>query len=203
MYPEWRQGKKSNIKLLHILNHTSGIQNIPNADAEIFPAPNVIKLSLSAEVDFMPGLVFSYNNKAVNLLAGVVEIVSGRPPDKYCQDEFFDPMGISDFKWYHDESGNQHALAGLTLKARDLAKFGQLVLQNGKWIGVQLISSECLDEMLSKGQNYYPWYGLLWWRQSKITNYYMDQERLSRMKQLGIEKEYIDILQKYLPCICF
>lgn len=81
-YPEWQTGSKKLITIRSLLNHTSGLQNVPNATIEIkmllntYPRANVIKLALAAELSDAPGSRFSYNNKAVNLLAGIIQVFS-------------------------------------------------------------------------------------------------------------------------------
>lgn len=44
-YPEWRQGDKAKITVRHLLNHTSGLQNVKNAGEEIYSSPDVIQLA--------------------------------------------------------------------------------------------------------------------------------------------------------------
>jgi len=177
-YPEWNQGRKKEITIRHLLNHTSGLQNLPSAGAEIYPSPNAIKLALAAELADDPGAAFSYNNKAVNLLAGIIEKASGQRMDLFFASEVFGPMGIDIHQWYFDESGNPHAMAGLKLFARDLAKFGQLVLAKGVWDGQPLVSPEYIDAMLDQGQPYDARFGWLWWRllddDGNVAGYYGD-----------------------------
>lgn len=163
-FPEWRQGKKKQITVRHLLNHTSGLQNNLNAGIEIYPSPNALQLALAAELDSDPGEVFSYNNKAVNLLAGVIQKASGKRMDLFMQEVFFGPMEIKHYQWYFDASGQPHAMAGLRLYASDLAKFGRLVLKDGHWGEEQLVSPAFLKEMLAAGTHSYPGCGLLWWR---------------------------------------
>ena len=162
-YPEWKQGRKRNITIRHLMNHTSGLQNVLNAGEEIYPAPNAIQLALAAELSDDPGARFAYNNKAVNLLAGVIERASGRRMDLYIQERVFGPLGIDRYQWYFDRSGSPHAMAGLRLLARDLAKFGELVLSGGERGGERIVPEGFLDAMLRPGQAHYPLSGLLWW----------------------------------------
>ena len=54
-------------------------------------------------------------------------------------------------------------MAGLSLHARDLAKFGQLVLNDGVWNGQSLVDPDYLISMLSAGQPHRSGVGLLWW----------------------------------------
>lgn len=177
-YPQWKQGRKQEITIRHLLNHTSGLQNVSNAGAEIYPSPNAIKLALAAELESDPGSKFSYNNKAVNLLAGIIKKATGQRMDQFFASKFFNPMGIEQYQWYFDESGNPHAMAGLRLLAQDLAKFGQLILNNGVWEGEQLVSKEYIGTMLDQGQPYDARFGLLWWRlldeNDNIAAYYGD-----------------------------
>lgn len=177
-YPEWRQGKKKLITIRHLLNHTSGLQNVANAGDEIYPTPDAIKLALAAELTTDPGTAFSYNNKATNLLAGIIHQAAGLRMDLYLTKEFFVPMGIEHYKFYYDPSGNPHAMAGLQLLAKDFAKFGELILNKGQWNKQQLLELEFLDEMLAQGQSFSEKAGLLWWRLpgqgNKPDSYYAD-----------------------------
>lgn len=72
-FPEWRQGRKRDITVRMLMEHTSGLQNVPMTTLEIYPSPDFVQLALCAELDAEPGTTFAYNNKAVNLLAGIVE----------------------------------------------------------------------------------------------------------------------------------
>ena len=163
-YPEWNQGRKKEITLRHLLNHTSGLQDIPNAGAEIYPSPDAVRLALAAELSEAPGSAFRYNNKATNLLAGIIEKAYGQRMDQFFVNELLRPMDIDEYKWYYDQSGTPHAMAGLELHARDLAKFGQLVLDGGSWDGKRLVAQSYIKEMLAQGQPYRNTVGLLWWR---------------------------------------
>lgn len=169
-YPEWRQGDKAKITVRHLLNHTSGLQNVKNAGEEIYPSPDVIQLALAADLSEVPGTVTSYNNKAVNLLAGVIEKASGVRMDRFIINELFVPLAIEQYQFYFDESGNPHAMAGLQLTASDAAKFGLLVARFGQWQDKRLISNSYIEDMLAQSQPAEPHLGLLWWRHE-----YLDQ----------------------------
>ncbi len=194
-YPEWKQGKKTSVKIKHLLNHTSGMQNLSNAGLEIYPSKDFVKLALAAELSDEPGTKFSYNNKAVNLLAGIVQIASGKRMDIFMRDEFFSPMEIKDFGWTLDAAGNPHALAGLQLSAADFAKFGGLVLNRGKWDGKQIVSEKWIDESLTQSQPFNESGGLLWWRMSSNETYTIDDEHLQILEKAGVEKSFLNAMQ--------
>lgn len=148
-YPEWRQGRKKDITVRMLLDHTSGLQNFPRTDVEVYPAPDAIQLALTAELSSKPGANAGYNNKAVNLLAGIIEKASGQPMNEFFRDGLFKAMGIRLGPWAKDRSGQPYAMAGLQLTAADLAKLGQLVLDRGRWRGQQLLSTGFVDTMLA------------------------------------------------------
>ena len=151
-YPEWKQGKKRQITLRMLLNHSSGLQNLPSTAGEIYPSSNFVQLALCAELSSDPGTTFAYNNKAVNLLPGIVQKVSGQRLDHYLEEKLFRPLGITEFKWTLDGAGNPHGMAGCQMKPRDFLKVGEMALKEGPGL---------LSEFLKPsgpGQT-----GLLWW----------------------------------------
>lgn len=163
-YPEWRQGRKADITVRMLLDHTSGLQNVANAGAEIYPAPDVVQLALAAELDATPGEEFAYNNKATNLLAGVIARASGQPMDEYLGEHLFAHLGIEAGDWYRDQAGNPHAMAGLPLTARDAARIGQLLLADGRLQdGTRLLPEGFVEELFAPSARSEQ-VGLLWWR---------------------------------------
>ncbi|HEY9404324.1 MAG TPA: serine hydrolase [Pyrinomonadaceae bacterium] len=195
-YPEWNQGRKKSITVRHLLNHTSGLQDIPNAGVELEPAPDVVKLALAAELSEEPGQKFRYNNKAVNLLAGIVEIASGKRMDIYFRDEILQPMGITDYNWLLDRSGNPYVMAGLELSATDFAKIGQLVLNKGLWEGKRIIGEKWIEESLAQGQPHFATSGLLWWRMPSYQRFVIDAAKLNELEAASVSREFIN---KILP----
>ena len=162
IYPEWRQGQKKQITLRMLMDHTSGLQTIPEGN-EITEAPDGIKLALAAELSNPPGTKFFYNNKAVNLLAGIVQQISGEPLDVYVARRIFGPLGIYDFGWNRDAMGQPRALGGVQMAAKDLHKIGQLVLSQGFWKEKRVISVLALQQLFTPSALSNNTCGLLWW----------------------------------------
>lgn len=164
VYPEWRQGRKRDITVRMVLDHTSGLQNTPNAGVELEGAPDLIKLALAAELAAEPGTTFAYNNKATNLLTGMVERLSGQPVDVYLQTRLFAPLGITHYTWMKDAAGTPMGMAGLAMSAGDLASIGQLLLDNGLAPdGRRVLGADSVALLLAESRRS-PEVGLLWWR---------------------------------------
>jgi CubicO group peptidase (beta-lactamase class C family) len=198
-YPEWLQGNKKLITIRMLLNHTSGIQNIPNASVEIErknPPVNAIKLALAAELSDLPGANWSYNNKAVALLGGIIEKASGKRMDVYFEEAFYKPMNIRQFDWMRDEDSNPAAYGAFSIEPIGFAKFGLLMLNNGQFEGKALISRKFVEEVIKPSQSLYTANGLLWWRYPKTTKSVIDSEKFTQMRKDGISEEF---LQKIRP----
>lgn len=190
-YPEWKQGMKKDITIRMLLNHTSGIQNVPIAAEEINYSPDWVKLALSAEIVTKPGTVFSYNNKAVNLLSGIVKILTHKRLDSYLRDSIFTPLSIENYSWETDEEGNTDAMGGLNILPADLAKLGQFFLQKGNWEGKQLINSSWFDETVKPSEKS-PSCGLLWWLEYEKVNAIIDDKQIDTLRKIGLDEKILN-----------
>lgn len=169
-FPEWKQGQKQLITLKHLMNHTSGLQDVSDVFQEIVPAPNAVQLALAAELQSSPGHAYFYNNKATNLLSGVIARITDKPLDEYANEHLFKPLHIETFCWQHDAAGNPYVMAGLHMKPYDLLKIGKLILNMGLWNGQQLIDKKWFDYAFTQSQPFIDNLGLLWWLLKDETN---------------------------------
>jgi len=88
---------------------------------------------------------FQYNSLNTYMLAALVTRISGQSLSEFLTQRLFAPMGIADFYWETCPAGIEKGGWGLYMRAEDLAKLGQLVLDRGWWNGRQLISQDFLD----------------------------------------------------------
>jgi len=200
-YPEWRQGRKKNITIRMLMNHTSGMQNVMNATVEIYPAPDAIQLALAAEIVGTPGTDPNYNNKAVNLLAGIIEKASGKPMDVFFRDGLFKSMDIKPGPWEKDKAGHPYGMAGLPLTAADLGKIGQLMLDKGQWRGKQLLPVNVVDA-LSQPQAEASM-GLLWWIDPAYRHFDYDPAVFDVLRKRGVPEATTLALQEGLRGVHF
>ena len=187
-YPEWRQGQKAAITIRQLLDHTSGMQS--GESNEVETSPDVVQLALAAELSDAPGARFYYNNKAVNLLAGVVQKASGRRMDELLGSDVFARMDFGAFEWVRDTAGNPYAYARLKIRPEDLAKVGQLVLDGGRWKGEQLISKDWIRASM-QGSKQNPRCGLLWWLIPDHTTFVVDVEQLRALRRAGADTAFV------------
>lgn len=190
-FPEWRQGQKQLITLRHLVNMTSGLQNNPNASIEIYPSPDFVQLALTAELSNKPGEVWSYNNKSLNLMAGVIKKITGKRMDIYIGERLFEPLGITDFSWTLDSAGNPHVMSGCQIKPADFVKIGLLLLNKGKFDNKVVIAEKYITEVITPCKQY-PGYGILWWIDYENTISIIDDEILNELTNASVSRDFIE-----------
>lgn len=130
----------------------------------------------NAEQNFsgeQPGTKYAYSNSASALIGVLVEELSGKDFDKYCEQNIFTPLGMNNTAWrlakldttlvvrpYELKNGEQKPVphytftdypnGGLRSTAKDLAKFVGAYAQNGQYGGKTLLQSATVVEILSE-----------------------------------------------------
>jgi CubicO group peptidase (beta-lactamase class C family) len=96
-----------------------------------------------------PGTVFKYNNTATFMLSSIVQQVTGETLFNYLQPRIFKPLNMRGIDWDLNPQGINLGMIGLRLRTEDMAKFGLLLMQQGKWNGKQLIPKSWIAEATS------------------------------------------------------
>lgn len=125
------------VTVRHLLMMTSGFywaeNNVAGYNDWITSADHIDYL-LGRDFQSQPGTSFTYNSAAVHLLGVVIEKAVGMSLPEYADRVLFGPLGIAAREWEDLSPGYVNGGAGLDLRPRDLARFGQLYLQQG-WSG--------------------------------------------------------------------
>ncbi len=98
-----------------------------------------------------PGEGFQYSNLTSHLLGIITARASNQDLLSFGKENLFNKMKAEPGKWIKDWKGYYNGHGDLHLTARDIAKFGLLYLNNGKFEGQQIISEKWVNESL---QNY-------------------------------------------------
>src|SRR5215813_2874705 len=90
------------ITIHHLLTHTSGIPNINNFpqynDWSRFPqtTASLIEKFKTLPLNFQPGARYDYSNSNYNVLAFIIEKVSGKSFGDFLKENIFDPLDMKD-----------------------------------------------------------------------------------------------------------
>lgn len=137
---------KRKVTIRHILQHTSGL-SANNGSQDIYPQSDFVQYALKSPITSEPGHTFFYNNKAINLISGIVKKVTGQNLELFIKENVFLPLDIRDYEWKQDEAGNTWGMDGLWLSANDLMKVGQMLSNFGEWNGKRILSERWCNVM--------------------------------------------------------
>jgi CubicO group peptidase (beta-lactamase class C family) len=118
-----------------------------------------------------PGTRFEYNSGGVILLGAIIGRAAGTRVDLLLEAELFRPLGFQNVQWYRGlPQGLPHTGGGLSLRPRDMAKLGTLVVTGGLWQGSAVLSETWIRVSTdTRGPEngglagYASTYGYLWW----------------------------------------
>jgi CubicO group peptidase (beta-lactamase class C family) len=147
------------ITLRHLLTHTSGIPDVGDLGID---RPNLLERDVLDAVRAQyknfarPGLRYRYSNAGYNLLAMVVESISGQRFDDFLQQSIFVPLGMSRTR---PASGPRSAEAvkgdgGLVSSLDDLLRWDQ-ALATRKLVGPKTLSQALLPSPVAEGTSTY------------------------------------------------
>ena len=131
----------------------------------------LVKSFLAIPVAHKPGTHFWYNTPATFMCSAIVQKTTGQTVLDFLKPRLFDPLGIEDPTW-ESKQGISFGGSGLAIRTEDIAKFGQLYLQKGKWNGKQLVPAAWIEtataRQTSNGSNpasdWDQGYGYQFWR---------------------------------------
>ena len=128
-----------------------------------------------------PGTVMEYNDVRVNVLAYSLTHVWRKPMPLVLKENIMDKIGASTtWRWHGYENawteidglkmksvtGGGHSGAGIFISAEDMARFGLLFQNDGKWNDNQIISESWIQKATSPSKPNVN-YGYMWWLNKK------------------------------------
>ncbi|MDD1368907.1 serine hydrolase [Bacillus sp. MHSD17] len=134
---------------------------LENQDAQLYLASNILPrgknydgplkiydMLREAEETAPPGSDFSYDNGSAETLAWVIRTITGKSLAENVSERIWYQIGMEENAYYvTDETKVEQASAGLNATARDMARFGQLLLNNGEYNGKQILPSSITEDI--------------------------------------------------------
>ncbi|MEK3930518.1 serine hydrolase domain-containing protein [Bacillus sp. FSL R7-0642] len=134
---------------------------LENQDAQLYLASNILprgknydgpmkiyNMLREAEETAPPGSDFSYDNGSAETLAWVIRTITGKSLAENVSEQIWSQIGMEENAYYvTDETKIEQASAGLNATARDMARFGQLLLNNGEYNGKQILPSSITEDI--------------------------------------------------------
>lgn len=145
-HPYWSQ-----MTLEHLLNHSSGIKYSLALDATIYYGDRILNALNRVKFAVPPGARQHYININVLLLGLILEKATGMKPSAYLSQKIWQPMkACNDAIWSTDQHGVEKTYCCMGATALDYAKFGRLLLHQGKWENQQLFSEDWYQKSIRR-----------------------------------------------------
>jgi CubicO group peptidase (beta-lactamase class C family) len=100
--------------------------------------PHLVDFPLTGD----PGTKFHYSNLTSHLLGVIVTRACGQDLESYAQQYLFSPMDAELYGWQVDDDGYNWGFGEIYVTARNMAKFGQMYLDDGVYDGKQILSAD-------------------------------------------------------------
>jgi CubicO group peptidase (beta-lactamase class C family) len=112
------------------------------------------------------GRAFSYCTAGAFTAGAIVERAAHKPLQAFAAEVLEQPLGIASVQWSTSPEGIGMGGGGTRYRSRDLAKLGQLVVDEGRWHGKQVISKAWIQAMTTPHAQAREdaEYGYFWWR---------------------------------------
>jgi len=170
-YPPEAGSLKKQITVKHLLTMSSGLQSASRQSYyDWHSSHNWLKSALAMEMQSDPGKKCTYSTSDTHLLSAVVSKAIKEDLLAFGRKQLFDPAKIELSHWDKDPQGFYFGGNDLYMTPRNLAKFGQLYLENGKAGRKQIIPAKWVKASTSyaiKPDLWSPFdirgYGYLWW----------------------------------------
>src|SRR5690606_27730171 len=172
---------------------------------DLLMARSGVYLSAEAEVDYAksnrpqreqykPGEFFFYNNFDFNVLGVILEQKTGKSIGGFMEEYLAKPLGMQDFSasnvvynspWpVPNKSNSDYPVFWIFMSARDFARIGVLINQNGRWNDDQVVPADWVQRSLNEktifseeiGKLNYPYdaFAYSWWLENDTNTIWAD-----------------------------
>ncbi|NLE44776.1 MAG: beta-lactamase family protein [Chloroflexi bacterium] len=178
--------RKEAITLRHLLSMSSGIRGEASGIGGLPVDPDVNQFAAAVghrpfrsertgeelwadKLAADPGTLWDYSDPAFAHLSLAHYHITGRELDEVIGERVLAAIGTEAATWdrigMDDGRYGRHTLAnsGVHVSARELARFGYLMVRGGAWAGKQIIAPWWTEIAAQSSQPMNPGYGLTWW----------------------------------------
>ena len=153
-FPQFKGYDGEVMTLRHLLTMSAGVDfqesysSLFSPTTQLYYGNNLDEITFGMKSVEAPGVNFIYQSGVTQLLANIIEKVTGENIGSYVSRKLWTPLQAEeDALWSLDrKDGTEKAYCCFNSNARDFARFGQLILNDGKWNGQQIISEQYIRE---------------------------------------------------------
>ncbi|NDV55344.1 class C beta-lactamase-related serine hydrolase [Parabacteroides sp. 52] len=204
-FPEFPGYNGKTLTLRHLLTMSAGVHfqeayTTPfSPTTQLYYGNDLHKVTFHMKENEEPGIHFIYQSGVTQLLTFIVQKATGESISSYVSRKLWTPMQAEENAlWSLDKKdGIEKAYCCFNSNARDFARFGQLLLNKGRWEDRQLISAAYLQEAIT------PDTSLCWKEYNEPNTYYgfqfwrLEYQGMSIPYMRGILGQYVFVLPEW------
>jgi CubicO group peptidase (beta-lactamase class C family) len=157
--------KARRIRIRDVMSMASGLEYHEDpTNHPMYGTADRLQFALAPAIVHEPGQHYNYSNGDASIADAVAAVAAGNDLLSYGNEVLFAPLGFKNVEWwFRDKAGRYPGGWGLRLRAIDMARFGQLYLQKGRWRHKTIIDATFVRDAW-KPSPAASHYGLFWWR---------------------------------------
>ncbi|MGD2115993.1 MAG: serine hydrolase, partial [Acidobacteriota bacterium] len=171
-YAEGLTEEKRAITVRDLLSMEAGLRSTSREHYGAWVARNDwVAAALEQPLESAPGAEYTYSTGNTHLVSAILTEATGRSTLELAREWLLDPIGAEIASWERSPEGYYFGGNNLSMTPRDLARFGQLYLQGGRWgdgdRSEQIVPARWVGESTAVHASGWPErygrYGYFWW----------------------------------------
>jgi CubicO group peptidase (beta-lactamase class C family) len=177
--PEWQNDGRSSITLNHLMHMNSGLEwnenygNSSNVNVMLHKKGDMGGYSSKMNLTVMPDSVWVYSSGTTNIVSKYIRslINDDKTYYEFPRRELFNKIGMRSAIWEVDASGTFVGSSYIYATLRDYARYGLLYLNNGNWLGEQILPKGWIEYTTTEANGSEGQYGAFFWLNKSGTDY--------------------------------
>jgi CubicO group peptidase (beta-lactamase class C family) len=204
-YQTHKDSLKAKINIQSLLTMSSGLDAIdyginanpksPAVEDNYQKSKDWIETILNSPMINIPNTKANYGSANPYLLGVAMDSIITEPLELFMDKNLFQKLAISNYIMFSDLNGNPYFGGGMYLTSKDMLKFGELYLNEGKWNSKRILSRKWIENSF---KNYRALentadkngYGYLWWHH----NYNVSGKSVESIEARGAGGQYIFVI---------
>jgi len=176
---EWQQDERRQITLRNLMQMNSGLEwnedygNSSDVNNMLHKEGDMAKFAISKQLEYTPGSVFEYASGSTNIVSYLMRKAIGNDADylAFPREKLFNRIGMRSATFEVDASGTFVGSSYLYASLRDYTRFGLLYLNNGNWLGEQILPVDWVEYTTSTASGSEGTYGAFFWLNKSGSDY--------------------------------
>ncbi|HBG56516.1 MAG TPA: serine hydrolase [Porphyromonadaceae bacterium] len=176
---EWQSDERRSISIHNLMQMNSGLKwnedygNSSDVNNMLHKEGDMARFASSKPLEYPPGSVFEYSSGSTNIVSYLLRRAIGNDAEYYAfpREKLFNKIGMRSAVFEVDASGTFVGASYLYASLRDYARFGLLYLNNGNWLGEQILPENWVEYTTTAATGSDGIYGAFFWLNKAGTDY--------------------------------